>query len=169
MKLHNSRTVEHFWDNTFKVMMKQDQPHDGYIDGDVHRLPIRVYYEDTDFTGVVYHANYVKFFERGRTGFLRCVDMSHEQLAQGENPLAFAVARMEIDFKRPARIDEALIAETRFMGHKGARLMFDQRLLRNSVLICQAKVTIVQINMEGQLIRPTEDLLNRWTPYQFAQ
>ncbi len=146
-----------------------DQPETGRIDIDEHILPVRVYYEDTDFTGVVYHANYVKFFERGRSDFLRFVGMSHEKLAKEEDPLAFAVARMEIDFKRPGKIDDALTVRTRFMGTKGARLLFDQTIYRDDTLLCAAKVTIVQINMDGQLIRPTESLLRSWGQFQFAQ
>ncbi len=147
----------------------KDQPETGRIEIDEHILPLRVYYEDTDFTGVVYHANYLKFFERGRSDFLRFVGMSHEELAKREDPLAFAVARMEIDFKRPAKIDDALIVRTRFIGSKGARLLFDQSIYRDNTLLCAAKVTVVQINMDGQLIRPSEELLRAWGQYQFAQ
>ncbi|MFC7291638.1 tol-pal system-associated acyl-CoA thioesterase [Hirschia litorea] len=146
-----------------------DQPETGRIEADEHILPVRVYYEDTDFTGVVYHANYLKFFERGRSDFLRFVGMSHEKLSQEENPLAFAVARMEIDFKRPAKIDDALKVHTRFLGAKGARLIFDQNIFRDQTLLCAAKVTIVQINMDGALIRPTESLLKAWGQFQFTK
>ncbi len=146
-----------------------DTPEIGRIANDEHILPLRVYYEDTDFTGVVYHANYLKFFERGRSDFLRFVGMSHEQLAKAESPLPFAVARMEIDFKRPAKIDDALCVHTRFMGAKGARLIFDQKIYRDNTLLCVAKVTIVQINMDGILIRPTESLLNAWGQFQFEK
>ncbi|ACT60072.1 tol-pal system-associated acyl-CoA thioesterase [Hirschia baltica] len=143
-----------------------DQPEAGRIEIDEHILPVRVYYEDTDFTGVVYHANYLKFFERGRSDFLRFAGMSHEKLAQEQNPLAFAVARMEIDFKRPAKIDDALTVHTRFVGSKGARLLFNQKICRNDTLLCSADVTIVQINMDGQLIRPTKELLSAWGQFQ---
>ena len=78
----------------------------GRIDGQVHRLPIRVYYEDTDFSGIVYHANYLRFAERGRSDFLRLAGVHHADLFEGADPLAFAVHRMEIDFLKPgARIE----------------------------------------------------------------
>ncbi len=84
-------------------------PASGAFDGKSHLLPVRVYYEDTDFTGVVYHANYLRYFERGRSEFLRLAGVSHTQLRAQDDPMAFVVARMEIDFKKPARIDDALI------------------------------------------------------------
>lgn len=102
----------------------------GRIEKGVHRLPIRVYYEDTDFSGIVYHANYLRFAERGRSDFLRLAGVSHRALFDGEQTLAFAVHRMEIDFIRPARIDDLLEVETRYLRAAGARLEVDQRIVR---------------------------------------
>ena len=68
--------------------MTDDAPNPGRFDGRVHRLPVRVYYEDTDFTGVVYHANYLRFFERGRSDFLRVAGVHHSELLAGAEPLA---------------------------------------------------------------------------------
>ena len=70
------------------------QPTSGVFRGRDHLLPVRVYYEDTDFSGVVYHANYVRYFERGRSDFLRLAGVSHADLFAGETPLAFAVTRI---------------------------------------------------------------------------
>lgn len=94
----------------------------GRIEGQVHKLPIRVYYEDTDFSGIVYHANYLRFAERGRSDFLRLVGVHHTSLFEGDNPLAFAVHRMEMDFLKPARIDDRLEVYTRYLRASGARI-----------------------------------------------
>ena len=87
------------------------EPTSGVFDGRDHLLPVRVYYEDTDFSGFVYHASHLKFFERGRTDFLRSIGVSHSALlAEG---LGLVVRRMEIDWRRPAVIDDALVVRTR--------------------------------------------------------
>ena len=81
-----------------------DQPTAGRFDGREHILPVRIYYEDTDFTGLVYHGAYVRFFERGRSDFLRAAGIGHAELLDGERPLAFVVSRMTLEFVRPARM-----------------------------------------------------------------
>jgi acyl-CoA thioester hydrolase len=101
--------------------MIDDAPTAGRFDGREHILPVRVYYEDTDFTGVVYHANYVRYFERGRSDFLRMVGVGHAELADHDSPTAFVVTRLEIDFKRPARIDDALRVVTTYDEVRGPR------------------------------------------------
>lgn len=94
----------------------------GRIEGQVHKLPIRVYYEDTDFSGIVYHANYLRFAERGRSDFLRLAGVHHTSLFEGDDPVAFAVHRMEMDFLKPARIDDRLEVHTRYLRASGARI-----------------------------------------------
>ncbi len=84
-------------------------PSAGWLVGREHQLPVRIYYEDTDFTGVVYHANYLRYFERGRSGFFRLVGVSHSALLERPDPAAFTIVRMTLDFKRAARIDDALL------------------------------------------------------------
>jgi acyl-CoA thioester hydrolase len=102
----------------------------GRIEGKTHILPVRVYYEDTDFSGIVYHANYLRFAERGRSDFLRLTGVNHTELFQGDDPLAFAIHRMEIDFVRPARIDDRLEVHTRYVRAGGARLEATQTIYR---------------------------------------
>ncbi len=121
--------------------------HDGY-----HTLLQRVYFEHTDFSGIVYHARYLNFLERGRTDYVRLLDIHHNELADGahgEN-LAFAVFRMELDFKAAARIDDVLKITTRQGELKGPRLTFNQKITRGDTLIVQAKVGVVLINEEGK-------------------
>ncbi len=90
---------------------------DGAIDDGKHHQPVRVYYEDTDFSGVVYHASYLRFMERGRTNYLRLLGADHRALfeqAAAEAPgFAFVVRQMKIDFKRPAHMDDSFSSSPR--------------------------------------------------------
>lgn len=115
-------------------------------------LDIRVYYEDTDFSGVVYHANYLKFMERGRTEVIRVLGASHADLFAGHDALAFVVRHMEIDFKASARIDDLLTVGTRVMSVTGARLTFAQQVLRGDAELVTATVEVASVTGAG---RPT--------------
>ncbi|RYB07133.1 tol-pal system-associated acyl-CoA thioesterase [Lichenibacterium ramalinae] len=116
------------------------------MSGRVHRLTVRVYYEDTDFSGVVYHANYLRFLERGRTETLRDAGLDHASLFAAEPPLALAVARMEIDFRRPARMDDLVEVETRVAASGGASLVMHQRLLRGDDVLVEATVRVAAVS-----------------------
>lgn len=140
------------------------EPSMGWLDGREHVLPVRVYYEDTDFTGVVYHGNYVRFFERGRSDFLRLAGINHSDLLQHENPAAFTISRMEIDFRRPARIDDALEVRTTYESVKGPRLFINQRILRNGELLAAAKVEAAFIDMAGRPRKPPAGLVDQLRP-----
>ena len=112
-----------------------------------HSFPVRIYYEDTDFSGNVYHAAYLKFFERGRTEFLRDEGIHHSELAaQG---LAFAVRSMDIAFDGAAHIDDLLDVTTEIVGVSGARLTLMQTNLRDGVVLTRATVVIVAIKTSG--------------------
>ena len=139
--------------------MSLDQPYPGRLEAGEHLLPARVYYEDTDFTGVVYHANYLSFFERGRSEFLRVMGPA---AGRGADPGAFAVTHISIDFKAPARIHDALLVRTAFAGMKGPRLIFSQRAERGGVLLCQAEVVAVAIYPDGRARRPSLAELAHW-------
>lgn len=113
-----------------------------------HVLPIRIYFEDTDFSGVVYHANYLRFMERARSDMLRLLGVSHDALGRGifGECLAFAVRHLEIDFEKPAKIDDFLEVETTVSGIAGARLTLDQCIRRGPETLVSARITIVMIN-----------------------
>jgi acyl-CoA thioester hydrolase len=112
-----------------------------------HRLQVRVYYEDTDFSGAVYHAAYLKFFERGRTEFLRAEGIHHAELAsQG---LAFAVRSMQIEFEKAAGIDDLLDVATEVQSISGARLVLSQTILRGVQVLTRANVVVAAIKMGG--------------------
>ncbi|OAM77153.1 tol-pal system-associated acyl-CoA thioesterase [Devosia elaeis] len=112
-----------------------------------HRFPVRIYYEDTDFSGNVYHAAYLKFLERGRTEFLREAGIHHSELAT--EGIAFAVRSMNIDFIAPAHIDDMLTVLTEPVEASGARLKLRQTILREDVLLIKAELTVVSIKTSG--------------------
>ena len=141
------------------------EPSAGFIEGREHVLPVRVYYEDTDFTGVVYHGSYVRFFERGRSDFLRVAGVRHAELLDREDPAAFTIVRMEIDFRRPARIDDALQVRTVYDRVKGPRLFIGQRILRGEELIAQAAVQAACIGMDGRPRKPPPGMAQALAPY----
>ena len=118
-----------------------------------HRLIARVYYADTDFSGVVYHARYLEFFERGRSDFLRLAGVHHAELAggsQGEK-IVWIVRRMEIDFVKSARMDDILTIDTRTEKISGARIIMGQELRRGAELLVTARVEAAIV---GDLGRP---------------
>src|SRR5580692_8395538 len=129
------------WDRQGEAdRMSANLPTAGVFEGREHVLPVRVYYEDTDLTGVVYHANYVRYFERGRSDFLRLAGISHSDLLAREDPAAFVVTRMELDFRAPARIDDALLVVTTYDRVRGPRLYISQKIVREETLIARAAV-----------------------------
>ena len=113
----------------------------------VHSFPVRIYYEDTDFSGNVYHAAYLKFFERGRTEFLRDLGIHHSELA--EQGLAFAVRGMDIQFDAAAHIDDLLTVTTKVEAVTGARLTLMQTILRGETILTRARVVVVAIKTSG--------------------
>ena len=120
------------------------------VDGG-HRLVQRVYYEDTDFSGLVYHARYLHFLERGRTDYLRCLGCEQSALVSiDEEGLVFVVHRMEIDFKAPARMDDILTVTTRTEKAGGAKMVLVQEIRRGETLLIAAKVIIAVINRSGR-------------------
>lgn len=143
-------------------MAETDTPFAGRIEDGEHLLPVRIYYEDTDFTGVVYHANYLRYCERGRSDFLRVAGVSHTDLATSETPSAFTVVRIEMDYKKPARIDDALLVRTTVHALKGPRIIFRQVIERDGETLVEALVTAVSIHMDGRPKRPSPEELTVW-------
>jgi acyl-CoA thioester hydrolase len=149
-----------------------DEPSAGRFEDGAHYLPTRVYYEDTDFSGAVYHANYLRFFERGRSDFLRLAGIGHTMLLDRPDPCAFAVTKLTVNYLRAATIDDALVVRTRFASMKGVRIFIEQELLRDDSLICRASVEIVCINPSqngaGSARRPPKEVLAALTGYLTA-
>ncbi|HEY0330674.1 MAG TPA: tol-pal system-associated acyl-CoA thioesterase [Rhodopseudomonas sp.] len=119
---------------------------DGAIGDGLHRMQIRVYYEDTDFSGIVYHANYLRFMERGRTNYLRLLGAEQSALfaeAQSEAPgFAFVVRAMQLDFLKPAKMDDVLEIVTRPLEVRGASITMHQQVKRGDAVLIEATVKV---------------------------
>jgi acyl-CoA thioester hydrolase len=126
-----------------------------------HSMQVRVYYEDTDFTGIVYHANYLRFMERGRTNYLRLIGADHralfEQTEKEAPSFAFVVRSMKIDFRKPAFMDDLL--EVRTLSHEvsGASIALVQRVMRGEEVLLEAEVRVAFVS-EGRPKRIPEPL-----------
>ena len=136
-----------------------------------HVLPVRVYFEDTDAGGIVYHASFVRWCERGRTDFLRLVGTDARRLIDGSDstePAAFVVRRMSFDFSRPARMDEVLevVTSVRELGGASARLT--QRVERDGVLVCEGDVTVVLVSVSGKPLRLSSAIRTAMGDYGLA-
>jgi acyl-CoA thioester hydrolase len=127
-----------------------------------HRLPVRVYWEDTDAGGIVYHASHVRFFERGRTEYLRAHGIEQSAMMTGEAGIFFAVRRMEIDYLKPAKLDDLLSVTTSTREVGGVRMVLVQRLMRGDEVIATASVTVVTIGRDGRPHRVPADLRRRF-------
>jgi acyl-CoA thioester hydrolase len=131
-------------------------PFDGEIRDGRHAFVVRVYYEDTDFSGIVYHANYLRYMERGRTNYLRLLGADHRALfeeTEKEAPgFAFVVRTMNIEFFRPARMDDVLEILTQPQEVRGASIALHQRILRGGELLVEATVRVAFVS--GGRARP---------------
>lgn len=126
-----------------------------------HVLPVRVYFEDTDFSGLVYHASYVRWCERGRSDYLRHIGNEHRALIEGGDgaePAAFVVRRMRLEFLKPARIDDIIEVETRVIEAKGATLGLAQRVMRDGAVLFEAEVLVVLVSVSGKPQRLSQRL-----------
>ena len=124
----------------------------GRIEGNRHVLPIRVYFEDTDCGGVVYHANFLKFCERGRSDFIRLLGIDAQRLANPEagEPAIFVVRHVEIDYLKPGRMDDVLEIVTTCAEIGSASLKLRQDVMRDGTLIVRAVVTVVLVGRSGK-------------------
>ena len=131
-----------------------------------HRLLARVYYADTDFSGVVYHGRYLEFLERGRSDFLRLAGVHHTELADGRHgeKLVWVVRRMEIDFRAPARIDDVLTIDTRTESVSGARIHMAQQIRRGEDVLIDARVEAAIISEGGRPRRFPKEWIAAFMP-----
>jgi acyl-CoA thioester hydrolase len=131
-----------------------------------HRLMARVYYADTDFSGVVYHARYLEYLERGRSDFLRLAGVHHTELADGKHgeKLVWVVRRMEIDFKAPAKIDDILTIDTRTESMSGARIFMAQQIRRGDDVLIEARIEAAIISESGRPRRFPKEWIDVFMP-----
>jgi len=132
-----------------------------------HWLAVRVYYEDTDFTGMVYHANYLRFFERGRSDHLRDAGISHQSLLARDDPAAFTLTNVNVTYRKPGKVDDLLHIRTRYLGMDGPRIRFSQACLRDGELLAEAEITAVMIHADGRLRRPIKEIAEHLEAYRW--
>ncbi len=129
----------------------------------MHRFDLRVYYEDTDLAGIVYYANYLKFIERGRSEWVRTLGVDQVAL-KADQGLVFAVRRVEADYLRPARFDDALAVTTECLAVTGARIELRQMVLRGADRLFVALVTLVCLTDAGLPARIPADMRAKLLP-----
>jgi acyl-CoA thioester hydrolase len=112
----------------------------------LHSYKLRIYYEDTDFSGAVYHASYLRFFERGRTEWLRGTGFDQRAAFEAKPPLTFVVTRLAIAYLRPAHMDDVLTIETQLLEARGASLVLAQRALRSEEIVAKSEVTVAALS-----------------------
>ena len=117
----------------------------GVLRGGAHLLPQRVYYEDTDFSGFVYHASYLRLLERGRTEMLRALGVHQGEIHAGDAPFVFVVRAMSIEFLKPARMDDVVVVETRAAEIGGASMVLAQKLVRGAQTLVTAEVRVAVV------------------------
>ena len=137
----------------------------GRFNGKVHSLPIRIYYEDTDLSGIVYHANYLRFMERGRSEFFRCAGISKLAVLDHEEPWAWTLRKAAIEYLRPARVDDLVEVRTAAVSLTGARMIADQRIFSGDQLLTRGTVEACIITLAGKPRRIPAELREKLTPF----
>ena len=130
----------------------------GIIKKNTHFFQIRVFYEDTDFTGIVYHANYLKFAERGRTNFLRLLGINHSELMNASEPKYFVVYKMNTKFLGSSTIDDLLEVRSNFLGIEGIRLKINQDIFNNEKKVFSADIEFALLNKDAKPLKFPNDM-----------
>ena len=130
----------------------------GIIKQKTHFFQIRVFYEDTDFTGIVYHANYLKFAERGRTNFLRLLGVKHSELINSDEPKYFVVYKMNSKFMGTSTIDDILEVRSNFKGIEGVRLKIDQEIYKEEKKVFSANIEFALLDKNAKPIKFPNDM-----------
>lgn len=124
-------------------------PYQGHFDGARHLFAVRVYFEDTDFSGVVYHARYLHFMERARSDMLACVGIDQRNVhAAGQG--AYAVTQMHIKYRRPAHFDDALVVISTVEAVRAASCDIHQTVMRGDDILTEARVTAAFVSPDGK-------------------
>ena len=130
-------------------MTSRPLPPAGAFAGTLHLFPVRVYFEDTDLSGIVYHANYLRYMERARSDMLRLAGVD-QRAAHDAGEGAWAVTDLHIRYRLPARLDDVLMVESRTVAVRGASVAIAQRILRNDTILTEAAVTAAFLSPEGR-------------------
>ena len=127
----------------------RDEPYSGAFAGAEHRFALRVYFEDTDLSGIVYHANYLRFMERARSDMLRCAGIDQRGAMDGGGGY-YAVHDLHITYRRPAKLEDALLVRSRVVGVRAAACEIAQDIWRGDILLTEGRVTAAFLGMDGR-------------------
>ncbi len=136
--------------------MSLPNPPDGVLDGDTHLYAVRAYYEDTDLSGIVYHANYLRWFERARSDLLRRLEID-QRAAIEEGGGAYAVSEINLKYLRPAKLDDDITIHTRCTELKAASCRMHQKAFRGEELLAEAHLRVGFVSPNGRPIRQPEE------------
>ncbi len=137
----------------------------GIIKNNTHFFQVRVFYEDTDFTGIVYHANYLKFAERGRTNFLRLLGINHSKLMNDKEPKYFVVYTMNTKFLGSSTIDDLLEVRSNFIGIEGVRLKINQDIFNGEKKVFSSDIEFALLNKNAKPLKFPNDMKMRIKKY----
>ncbi len=136
----------------------------GRFEGKTHILPLRIYYEDTDLSGVVYHANYLRFMERGRSEYFRCAGITRLAMLDDEEPTAWTLRKASLEYFRPARVDDLIEVRTVATVLTGARMNADQRIYCGDTLLVHGRVEACIITLRGRPRRIPQAMRDKLAP-----
>jgi acyl-CoA thioester hydrolase len=147
--------------------MNADLPYSGRFEGREHRYAVRIYFEDTDFSGVVYHASYLRFMERARSDMLACAGIGQSSAyAAGEG--VYAVAELSIKYAKPARFDDALLVVSHVEQVRAASVLIHQRVMRGDEMLTKADVLAAFLSPEGRPKRQPADWIAAFERLELA-
>ena len=139
----------------------------GHFEGKVHILPIRIYYEDTDLSSVVYHANYLRFMERGRSEFFRAVGITKLAGLSDPEPTAWTLRKVNIEYFRPARVDDLVEVRTKATSLTGARMAAEQSIYCAGELLTRGHVEACIMTLTGKPRRIPKDIRDKLLPFLY--
>ena len=141
----------------------RDQPDEGRFEGGEHRFPVRVYFEDTDLTGIVYHANYLRYMERARSDMLAAADIDQRSAFEaGEG--AYAVRDIALRYRTPARLGDDLLVVSRLTDLRGASVGIQQRVMRGETIVAEAEVQVAFVSPAGRPRRQPQSWVAKFEP-----
>ncbi|NOZ43267.1 MAG: tol-pal system-associated acyl-CoA thioesterase [Alphaproteobacteria bacterium] len=143
--------------------MAEFSPHSGSITNGEHILPLRIYYEDTDAAAIVYHANYLKYMERGRSDMLRLMGIDQADMLKFQHPddVGFVIIRSEVDYIKPALLDDEITVHTKVTTIGRASLTMAQQVRRSGQILAQAVIRIAALNKAGKPARLPKQIVNK--------
>jgi acyl-CoA thioester hydrolase len=136
----------------------------GHFDGKTHILPVRIYYADTDLSGIVYHANYLAYMERGRSEFFRHIGIVRLAQLEEPEPTAWTLRKVQLEYLRPARVDDLIEVHTKLSGLSGARMNAAQDIYLNGQVLTRGKVEACIITLSGKPRRIPQDMRDKLAP-----